>query len=45
MSLRQCRDIGVRTIGVARARVKLGLVNLAYNMGRLVWLSSKGAPA
>ena len=35
----------VRTIGIARARVKIGLVNLAYNMRRLVWLSARAAPA
>jgi IS5 family transposase len=35
----------VRTIGIARARVKIGLANLAYNMKRLVWLSSKAMPA
>ena len=35
----------VRTIGIARARVKIGLANLAYNMKRLVWLSSRPAPA
>jgi IS5 family transposase len=35
----------VRTIGLARARMKIGLANLAYNMKRLVWLSSKVAPA
>ena len=35
----------VRTIGLARARVKIGLVNLAYNMRRLVWLSQRAAPA
>lgn len=28
----------VRTIGIARARVKIGLANMAYNMRRLVWL-------
>ena len=28
----------VRTIGIARARVKIGLANLAYNMRRFVWL-------
>ncbi len=27
----------VRTIGLARARVKIGLANLAYNFGRLIW--------
>jgi IS5 family transposase len=35
----------VRTIGIARARVKIGLANLAYNMKRLVWLTSKAMPA
>lgn len=34
----------VRTIGLARARVKIGLANLAYNMRRLVWLDSRTAP-
>ena len=29
----------VRTIGIARARVKIGLANLTYNMGRMVWLA------
>jgi IS5 family transposase len=35
----------VRTIGIARAAVKIGLANLAYNMRRYVWLSSRAAPA
>jgi hypothetical protein len=35
----------VRTTGLARAQVKIGLVNLAYNMRRLVWLSGRRAPA
>ena len=35
----------VRSIGIARARLKIGLANLAYNMRRYVWLSSKAAPA
>ncbi len=34
----------VRTIGIARARVKIGLTNLAYNMRRFVWLSGRMAP-
>jgi IS5 family transposase len=34
----------VRTIGLARARVKIGLANLAYNMKRLIWLE-RTAPA
>jgi transposase, IS5 family len=35
----------IRTIGLARARVKVGLANLAYNMRRYVWLSGRTAPA
>jgi len=35
----------VRTIGIARARLKIGLANLAYNMRRLVWLRTKYAAA
>ena len=35
----------VRTIGLARAKVKIGLANIAYNMRRLVWLQSKAASA
>jgi IS5 family transposase len=33
-----------RTIGLARARVKIGLANLAYNMRRFVWLQGRSAP-
>ena len=29
----------IRTIGLARARVKIGLANLVYNMRRMVWLA------
>lgn len=35
----------VRTIGLARAQMKIGLVNLAYNMWRLVWVHGRCAPA
>jgi len=28
----------VRTIGIARATVKIGLANLVYNMRRAAWL-------
>ena len=28
----------VRTVGMARARVKIGLANLVFNMKRLIWL-------
>jgi len=34
----------VRTIGLARARLKIGLANLAYNMRRFVWLCDRCAP-
>ncbi|AOV16999.1 hypothetical protein BJI67_07950 [Acidihalobacter aeolianus] len=29
----------IRTIGKARAEVKIGMMNLVYNMRRLVWLA------
>lgn len=35
----------VRTVGIARATVKIGLANLAYNMRRYVWLSGRTASA
>jgi transposase, IS5 family len=35
----------VRTIGNARAKVKIGMANLAYNMRRCVLLSGKYAAA
>ncbi len=35
----------VRTIGIARAEVKIGMVNLAYNFNRLAWLEARTAPA
>jgi len=35
----------VRTIGLARAHVKIGLANLAYNMKRFAWLSGRTASA
>ena len=34
----------VRTVGLARARTKLGLANLAYNLLRFVWLEGRAAP-
>ena len=33
----------VRTIGIARAKTKIGLANLVYNMRRLVWLERQAA--
>ncbi|MDP4576276.1 IS5 family transposase [Qipengyuania sp. G39] len=35
----------VRTVGMARARIKIGMANLAYNFQRLVWLERRSAPA
>ena len=35
----------VRTIGMARAHVKIGMANLAYNIRRFVWLRTKYAAA
>ena len=35
----------VRTIGIARARTKIGMTNLAYNMKRYVWLERCGMEA
>jgi hypothetical protein len=30
----------IRTIGLARATVKIGLANLVYNMRRMAWLAA-----
>ena len=35
----------VRTIGIARASIKIGRANLVYNLQRLVWLEGRAAPA
>lgn len=35
----------VRTIGIARARIKIGMANLAYNIQRLAWLEGRTVPA
>ena len=34
----------IRTIGSARAKTKIGLANLVYNMQRMVWLTAQAAP-
>jgi transposase, IS5 family len=34
-------SVVVRTIGLARATVKIGLANIAYNMRRAVWLTAQ----
>ena len=38
-------NLGVRTIGIARATLKIGMANLAYNMRRFAWLERKSVPA
>ena len=35
----------VRTIGIARATVKIGLANIVYNMKRAIWLTYRLAAA
>ncbi len=35
----------VRTIGIARAKAKIGMANLAYNMTRYVWHQGRSVPA
>lgn len=34
----------IRSVGLARAKVKIGMANLAYNMRRLVWLDKSTTP-
>jgi transposase, IS5 family len=42
----KCRlGLVVRTVGMVRARVKIGLANLAYNFTRLAWLQGRPAHA
>lgn len=42
----KCRlGLVIRTVGVVRTRVKIGLANLAYNFTRLAWLNGRIAPA
>ena len=33
----------IRTIGIERARAKIGLANIAYNMGRLIFHERRAA--
>lgn len=35
----------VRTIGLARARTKIGLANLAYNLKRFLWIETQPVSA
>ncbi len=43
----QKRRLGllIRTVGIARAKAKIGLANLAYNLTRFAWLEARGLPA
>jgi hypothetical protein len=34
----------IRTIGMARARMKIGMANQAYNFQRLAWLKGELCP-
>ncbi|MEQ5869772.1 hypothetical protein J4E08_07645 [Sagittula sp. NFXS13] len=34
----------IRTIGLARGKPAITMANMVYNMGRLRWLRSQGAP-
>jgi hypothetical protein len=41
----KCRlGLVIRSVGLARARAKLGLANLVTHMRRLVWLKARAAP-
>lgn len=35
----------IRTFGLSRAKATITIANMVYNMGRLRWLLSRGAPA
>jgi IS5 family transposase len=37
-------DLFVRTIGLARAELKVGMANLVYNIRRTLWLDRRAAP-
>lgn len=37
--------LSVRTIGIVRAKAKIGMANLAYNLTRFVWHEGRGLPA
>jgi hypothetical protein len=43
--LSESKKLFVRTVGMARATVKIGAVNLTYAFSRLVWLEGKFTPA
>ena len=43
----QKRRLGlvIRTVGIARATIKIGLADLAYNLTRFAWLGARSLPA
>ena len=40
---KQRMGLFIRTQGIARARLKIDMVNLTYDMRRLVWLNTREA--
>ncbi len=32
--------LAIRSIGIARARLKIGMANIVYNFKRLIWLEN-----
>lgn len=42
---KQRMDLFIRTSGIARERLKIRVVNLTYNMRRLIWLNARVSPA
>jgi transposase, IS5 family len=40
-----CLGLVICSVGLARATARLGLANLVTNMRRLVWLTTRTAPA
>ena len=42
---KQAMDLGIRTIGIARAKTKIGLANIVYNIKRLIQVGGALAPA
>ena len=44
-ALKHRMGLVIRTIGMARARLKIGMANLAYNFTQLAWLEGRSAPA
>ena len=45
-ALQKCRlGLVIRSVGLARAKARLGLANLVTNMRRLVWFETRPVPA